>query len=299
MPATVSKSQAEDRIHEDGSYTALEAVERLLVEDFENAIRAQEESARTALEKRPSTMGLILAVKQLAHALADVCRSHAGRCALVFAKRGDHDPGSATITVLRGVLADYLAVPDESIFLDEWHQSKRFREFVQYVSNADIKLIDGEFTDLRLPRWEPKSRFARMLAGCTPEPPSGDDGFLSPAETEKHLRELGAAFRKTLFTNLECSTAEAMLATLSSDSGHGSLAKVNIRNFRSKVKTHAARYLAQNPGATDPELRRHFDDYNLTPTSWTSNPKLASDTFRKVRRAMAIPPRNKSLSTRH
>src|SRR5258707_14294098 len=64
---------------------AFAALSHLLREDLHKVTREHEETAKAALGAAPSRWKLMLAVKDWAAAMGDVCRSYAGRCAEIHA----------------------------------------------------------------------------------------------------------------------------------------------------------------------------------------------------------------------
>jgi hypothetical protein len=87
---------------------AVTAFSRLLLEDLDKATNEQWGLARDAVQRQPSVWTLILSVKRWARALADVCRSYAGKCARVHAVCRVKDPKEAVIGTMLQVLADHL-----------------------------------------------------------------------------------------------------------------------------------------------------------------------------------------------
>jgi DNA-binding NarL/FixJ family response regulator len=193
---------------------AFAALSHLLQEDLHKVTWEHEESAKTALVAAPSQWKLMLAVKDWAAALADVCRSYAGKCAEMHAGCGKQDPATSAVGTIVLALSSHLGLPaDGTLLSHDWPEPNALRRFVLWVSGAPIKLIDGEsLTTPTLPRWEPKSSLGRRLAGLNPHPPQGQHlAFLSVEETEQMLRGLEESFRDTLLNKLGTSYSEAVV----------------------------------------------------------------------------------------
>jgi hypothetical protein len=193
---------------------ALSASKYLLQVDLNEATCEQEEAARAALKHHPSYSELILAARHWAQALADVCRRHARDCAQVHVNRDGKDPAALAMGTILLALSDHLRLSaDGSLLFENWPAENALRDFVLEVSGAPIQLIDGEIvTRPTLPRWEPKSSFARKIAGLVPYSQEQSTAFLSVDETEKHVRGLEESFRRALLDGLGTSFSEAVLA---------------------------------------------------------------------------------------
>jgi hypothetical protein len=112
-------------------------------------------------------------------------------------------------------LSEHLGLPaDGTLVCDDWPADNAVRDFVLSSAGAPVKLTDGEIvTELRLPKLEPKSSFARRIAGLEAHPAQGQNAaFLSGDETQRHLRGLEESFRKALLDGIGTSFSEAVLA---------------------------------------------------------------------------------------
>ena len=225
---------------------ALAALSHLVQTDFEAATRKEMVTAEAAVQVRPSVWTLVLAVKDWARALAAVCRSHAAKCSEIYVDCNERNPARATMKMLGLLLCDHLGLPaDASVLLTgEWPEGNGMREFVFQVLPAPMELINGELiTKPVLPRWGPKSNFARRLAGLSSIPPEGKDTeFLTVDETQKMLRGLEESFRNALLDCLSPSFSEAVLASYGA-----ARAKLPVRIPPKKQ-----------------DLSKHFDSASLT-----------------------------------
>jgi hypothetical protein len=115
-------------------------------------------------------------------------------------------------------LSEHLRLPtDGTLLFEDWPADNAVRDFILSAAGAPVKLIDGELvTKPTLPRCEPKSKFARRIAGLEPDPPTQNGEFLSVDETQKVLCGLEESFRKALHNGLSASFSEAVLATYKS-----------------------------------------------------------------------------------
>jgi hypothetical protein len=207
---------------------ALDAIKHLLEVDLNKVTWEQEQSAKAALQVEPSTWELISAVKTYARALADVCRSHSAKCAEIHADRGEQDSAMAAMGTLLFTLCAHLRLPDALIIFSAakgWPESNAVRDFILWVADAPIELVDGELVVTpTLPRWEPKGSLGQRIAGGAPDPRQGQPAaFLSVEETERYLRELTESFRGALWERLRDSFSEAILATYKGPQGSGVL----------------------------------------------------------------------------
>lgn len=100
---------------------------------------------------------------------------------------------------------------------EPWPESNRVRQFVLEIANAPVDPSDFLLRQMRLPRWEPKMRYGRRIAGLEPNPPQGEDAtWLSADESETHLRGLEESFRNHLSERLLTvyATASSAMACL-------------------------------------------------------------------------------------
>ena len=217
------KSTPQSTSH-NGTGRELAAIKQLLEVDLNGVTGQQRESVAAVLSAHPGNWQMITGVKGWAGALADVCRRHARDCAQVHASRNDRDPATSAMGTILITLSDHLRLPaDGTLLYENWPAENAVRDFALEVAGAPIVLIDGEFVRKpTLPRWEPKSSFARRIAGLQPDPPKGHDAkFLSIEETEKHLRGLEELFRNAMLEGLGTSFSEAVLAICTNHGSHG------------------------------------------------------------------------------
>jgi predicted DNA-binding protein (UPF0251 family) len=197
---------------------AFDALNHLLHADFETATKKQMVTAEAAADASSGALPLILAIKHWAFALADVCRLHVGKCVEINADCGEQNPTKAALEMVALALCKYLWLPTSrtsTLFSnDDWPEQNAVREFVFQVSGTPVDLIDSELvTKTVLPRSEPKSRLARMIAGLSPTPPEGKDApFLTVDETQKVVHGLEESFRNALFDGLQNAYSAALLA---------------------------------------------------------------------------------------
>jgi len=195
---------------------ALDALRHLLQVDFETATKKEMVTAEAAAQESPGAFHLMLAVKDWAIALATVCRLHVAECAEIYADCGEQDTTNAALKTVLLALCNYLWLPVSTtsiLYTDEWPEQNAVRQFVLQVSGAPSEFVDDELVTRVLPRSEPHSRLARMLAGLTPTPPEGKDAaFLTVDETQNVVRGLEESFRNALLRSLENSYCAALLA---------------------------------------------------------------------------------------
>ncbi len=200
---------------------ALVAIRHLLEVDLNQVTFQQGQTAKAALEAKPSTLGLLLAIKAWARALAGVCRSHSAKCAEIQSVCGGRDPAVAAMLTIIPALCEHLRLPADlanpllALTAEDWPKSNGVRDFVLDVTGAPVHLIEGEIvTKAVLPRWEIKSGLGQMMGLLrTDALEEKNAAFLSVKETEKRLRELERSFRNTLRENLQTCYSEAALAT--------------------------------------------------------------------------------------
>src|SRR5258708_7629960 len=96
---------------------AFAALSHLLQEDLNKVTWEHEETAKTALGAAPSQWKLMLAVKHWAAALADVCRSYAGKCAVIHAGCGKQYPATSAVGTIVLALSSHLGLPADGTLL--------------------------------------------------------------------------------------------------------------------------------------------------------------------------------------
>jgi hypothetical protein len=271
---------------------ALIAVSQLVREDLEQITSEQLDAAAAALASHPSYSELVSAVKRWAKALGGVCRSHAGRCAQAHGHYNGKDIEQATVQTLGLALCEHLHIPlDTSLLMNElitepWPESNRVREFVLEIANAPTDTNDFLHRLPLLPRWQPKSGFARRIAGLEPNPPGGQDArWLSANETQERLRGVEEAFRQSVIPGLGASFAEAVLGTLDRSTtrdiqSHGRKGRPIDRkkdDRRKRIREVAKR------GVTGRDYTRVLDNEGIeTPAGWQQEgcPKKYSDAYK-------------------
>lgn len=194
---------------------ALAALNHLLAEDFNRTTSEQEKDAKDALGTEPSHWRLLCAVRRWARALGGIWRSHSAKCAEIHMTCGATDPAIEAMNTLTNALCAHLSVPSGSLFgVPNWPESNGVRAFALLVADSPVEIIEGELiTKAILPRWEPTSRFARLMAGLDPEPPQDQEtALLSAEETQKILIATEESFRNALFEEATAPYCEAVLA---------------------------------------------------------------------------------------
>ena len=177
---------------------ALMAIGHLLEVDLNKVTWEQRQAAKTTLQGEPSTLKLISAVNTWAMSLADVCRSHSAKCAEIHKDRGEENPAIEAMRTIQLALCEHLRLPADpanpcsSLIGEDWPESNALRDFVLYIADAPVNLVDEELVVTpTLPRWkEPRGSFGRRIAGLPPDAPEGPQNaaFLSAEETEHALR---------------------------------------------------------------------------------------------------------------
>lgn len=252
----------------------LTAIKQLLEVDLNEVTRKLRDDAEATLRSHPSNWQLIGVVRQWAQALAGVCRKHARDCARVHESRNDRDPAMSAMGTILLALSDHLRLPaDGALLFENWPAENALRDFVLEVCGAPIKLIDGELVRKpRLPRWKPKSSFARKIACLGPYSQEQSTEFLSGDETENHLRGLEESFRKALLGGLRTSSNEAVLESLKTP-----IAPRKVRTgkpkYRSKFRRAIWKLLLEYPEASTQAICAYVDEqcgHGRTDKSWVS-----------------------------
>jgi hypothetical protein len=211
---------------------ALAALSNLLKEDLKKVTWEQEEGARIALREDPNTLHLIVALKRWATALAAVCCSYAGKYAQMHESSGAQNPAAAALESIKLVLSEHLNLPrDGTLASEHWPEHNGVRDFVLYAADVPVDIVNGDLVPRQtLPRWEPKTPFARRIAGLIKDQPQDREHatFLSVDETLEHLRGLEESFRKALLDKLGSSFNEAVLATYRTVPETGSAAEPGL-----------------------------------------------------------------------
>jgi hypothetical protein len=197
---------------------ALTALKDLLKVDLARCTDEQERICEAAIAKKPSSWELIIGVKNWALALANTCRSYAARCSRIYYVARHQEPAHSAVGNMLLALCDHLNVDHNQFYENDWPQPNRLHDFVLHVSGAPLNIQEEGDTQallqFRLPRWEPKSTFARALAGLDPHPPAGQDPrFLSINESIELLHNLEEFFRFRLLQEFPLLFSEAVLAT--------------------------------------------------------------------------------------
>jgi hypothetical protein len=196
---------------------AVTALRDLLRVDLARCTEEQERICEAAIAKKPSNWELIIGVKNWALALANVCRPYAARCSRIYFLARQQEPAEAALGNMVLALCDHLGVDHNEFYERDWPQPNRLHHFVLHVSGAPLSTqeeADTQMLQFRVPRWEPKSGFARALADLDVHPPVGQDPhFLSADESMALLRNLEEFFRFRLLQELALLYSEAVLAT--------------------------------------------------------------------------------------
>ncbi len=192
-----------------------------LLSDLNDITRDQEEEASKAVTAHPSTFQLMVEVKQLARALAGVCRSHAAPCAQIHANCNENNPAGAAMKTLGLALCEHLELPpDTSLLMSElmtgaWPERNGVSRFVLEVADAPVDPNDFLRREMRLPRWGRKGPggFGSRLGRSEGNRPQIEENvpFESVEETQRVLRGLEESFRNHL-----CDRWQTVFATASS-----------------------------------------------------------------------------------
>jgi hypothetical protein len=271
--------------------SALVAFKHLLETDLDDIKYSQEENAKADLAEHPSNLKLLSAVKRWARAIGDRCRSCAAKCPEI-------DLGDASrpvMGIILIVISDHLRLPpDLTLLFPDWPENNGVRDFVLEVGGAPVDLVSGKFVvQPTLPRWEPKSRFARRIAGLRVDPPKNSP-FLSIDETRDVVRGIEESFRTTLFSRLRLVESQIVLHSsteASSFPSHDSTPPeiLNLLRFDSELKTQVAFYIfLHHPHDRDRDIETHLrrNHPELIPLGWGSEPAAPGKLFTKVRRSL-------------
>jgi hypothetical protein len=254
----------------------LTAIKQLLEVDLNDVTRKQRDDAETTLRAHPGNYQMIGAVRQWARALAGVCRSHARDCAQVHASHNHQDPATSAMGTILLVLSDHLRLPaDGALLFENWPAENAFRDFVLEVSGAPFD--DVLARKPTLPRWEPKSSFARKVAGLEPYSDEQNTEFLSVDETQKQLSGLEELFRRALLEGLGTSFSEAVLARIHELAGITMIPKTGAKKQPGKGRPKSPNVstrqqiirAAAETGATGKRYCAELDSRKLsTPYDW-------------------------------
>jgi hypothetical protein len=272
-----SKRPSENHTTRDHDADAFAGLHYELLNDLNDATWKQEETAKEALAAHPSTFQLMLEVKRLARVLADVCRSHAARCAQIHANCNQENPAQAATKTLSLALCEHLGLPpDTSLLMSElitepWPEPNRVSEFVLEVAGAPFfppsATSDWLRRERKLPRWQRKGQesgatFARRPEENTP--------FLSVEETEKVLRDLEESFRNHLSQRFRIvhATASSAVAALAARARAQKPREYSAP--RSKLARAVVDFLTIDELASDQKILTHLREHVLwlIPARW-------------------------------